>query len=324
MKTLFIISVCATYCLLACSNTTQSSVGTETANDTVVDTAMPTDSLHPEELPLPSIPDTMREPALRASYLIQHFWDAMDFSDTLRAHSSAFMEQNFANFVSVFPYADEASRRNAVSSFLNSASTDLQTYQLITSIAEHYLYDPNSPMLDEETYILFLEQMVTSPILDSAHILRLKHQLRFAKLNRPGMTAADFTYLTRDGDRTTLHRTDTNELLLLVFYDPDCEHCQEVIPQIASSSILTDMVNSGRLKILAIYADMDSELWKKTNTELPTSWIVGMDTGNISNKNLYALRALPSLYLLDSNKTVLLKDAPISMVENYMRGIVSE
>lgn len=35
-------------------------------------------------------------------------------------------------------------------------------------------------------------------------------------------------------------------------------------------------------------------------------------------KNLYDLRAIPTLYLLDKNKTVLLKDATLQKVEQYL------
>ena len=38
----------------------------------------------------------------------------------------------------------------------------------------------------------------------------------------------------------------------------------------------------------------------------------------IKNKNLYDLRAIPTLYLLDKNKTVLLKDATLQKVEQYL------
>lgn len=314
MRRFPLISFLAALLLLACSNTTQQAPATE-ENPAV---SAVSDTIAPEELPLPQLPATLRDPAERAGYLIQHFWDAMNFNDTVRSHNTDFMEQNFANFVSVFPYASEEARRGAVSALMGKVSADPEAYQLLVKIADHYLYDPNSPMLDEETYIPFLEEFIVSPLLDEATTTRLKHQLRFARLNRPGTTTADFAYTTRDGQRKTLYTTHTEGLLLLLFYDPDCEHCQEVMPQVASSAVLNELVGEGRLDVLAIYADEDRELWKKTNAELPSSWTVGMDTGGINEKGLYSLRALPSMYLLDTRKKVILKDAPLNLLENYL------
>ena len=43
-----------------------------------------------------------------------------------------------------------------------------------------------------------------------------------------------------------------------------------------------------------------------------------MEEAMLQTKNLYDLRAIPTLYLLDKNKTVLLKDATLQKVEQYL------
>ena len=319
MKSISIFVVCVCLLMLTCSNTTQNTV--ESVESVAVD-SLEDDTLSVEELPLPVVPTALVEPEARASYVIAHFWDAMDFGDIVRSHSSAFMEQNFVNFVSVFPYADEESRRSAVSSLLGMAAVDAGAYRLLSSIAEDYLYDPNSPMFDEETYILFLESMVRSSILDEAHITRLNYQLRFARLNRPGMRASDFSYVMSNGKQSRLHKTDTANRLLLVFYDPDCDHCKEVMAELKVSSLIAELVAGGSIRVLAIYADGDKDLWESTCMELPDSWTVGMDTkGEIYERGLYSLRALPSIYLLDKDKTVILKDVSLNSLFDYLESM---
>ena len=46
----------------------------------------------------------------RAEYIISRFWDGMDFADTLRSRDRQFMEQNFVNFLSLFPHARQEAR----------------------------------------------------------------------------------------------------------------------------------------------------------------------------------------------------------------------
>lgn len=41
----------------------------------------------------------------------------------------------------------------------------------------------------------------------------------------------------------------------------------------------------------------------------------------IDQKNLYDLKAIPTLYLLDKDKTVLLKDATAEEIEEYLKRI---
>lgn len=256
------------------------------------------------ELPLPNVPTTLRTPTDRANYIIQHFWDAMEFGDTARSHNRMFMEQNFSNYISVFPYAEEEARKHAVETLLGKAEADSAGYVLLRDIAKKYLYEPNSPMLSEEFYILFLEHLVKSPILGEYGRQRAYRQLDAACKNRPGMTAADFAYTTREGNKTTLHQTDTEGELLLIFYDPDCEHCKEVMSELQTEKTLSD----GSVKVLAIYSDEDHELWKRTAGLLPKEWTVGYEGGALQENGSYVLRAMPTLYLLDRKKKVILKD----------------
>lgn len=279
------------------------------------------DTLRMRELPLPEVPVTLRDPASRAAYIVNHFWDGLEFGDTLRSRNSGFMEQNFANFISLFPHADPESLAPAVRTLMGKARADSAAYMLLTDIAEKYLYDPNSPMLSEDYYILFLEQMVDSPLLGEYGSMRPRYQLEAARKNRPGMTAADFPYLTRNGRRATLHTTSAKEYLLLLFYDPECGHCKEIMAQLEQDSLLADRVRSGRLKVLAICAEEDLEAWKRTASSLPRQWTVGFDTGNIYEQGLYVVRAMPTLYLLDKDKRVVLKDVLPAQLSAWLQEL---
>ena len=260
------------------------------------------------ELPLPSVPAGLRKPVERADYIIAHFWDAMDFRDTLRSRHRDFMEQSFSNFISVFPHADEPARWTAVETLMDKASADSTAYVMLKDIAEKYLYELDSPMLSEDVYMLFLERFIDSPILGEYGAIRLRRQLEAVRKNRPGMTAADFVYTTRDGNETTLHKTTTDGDLLLMFYDPDCEHCKETMETLQQSKELGTMLVDKRLSILAIYSGDDRDLWTENASALPAGWMVGYESGALQENGVYVLRTMPTLYLLDRNKKVVLKD----------------
>lgn len=232
----------------------------------------------------------------------------MAFADTVRSYNRAFMEQNFSNFISVFPYADEEARQAAVGVLLEKAEADSAAYALLRDIAEKYLYEPHSPMHSEDYYILFLERFVNSTVLGEYGTLRLRRQLEAARKNRPGMVAADFAYTTREGNAATLHKTVGEGDLLLMFYDPDCEHCKETMEELRANEMLSSAVASGRLKVLAVYSGDSHQLWKQTAASLPADWTIGYEAGVLQENGSYVLRAMPTLYLLDRNKKVVLKD----------------
>ena len=52
---------------------------------------------------------------------------------------------------------------------------------------------------------------------------------------------------------------------------------------------------------------------------IPSGWINGYDKElTVLDRELYDLKAMPTLYLLDKDKKVLLKDAPVEQVEQYL------
>ena len=108
-------------------------------------------------LPLPAVPATLRTPHARAAYLLEHFWDAMDFGDTLRSRDERFVEQSLVDFLSLFPHADTAALAPAVQRLVRRAGADAEACLLVLRLAEKYLYTPGSPMRCEEYFIPFLE-----------------------------------------------------------------------------------------------------------------------------------------------------------------------
>ena len=134
--------------------------------------------------------------------------------------------------------------------------------------------------------------------------------LKLLKRNNPGSQATDFTYYLSDGCQRKLSATPVkNNRLLLLFYDPECESCHEVLLQMASDATLAEAVRNGKLSVLAVYTEGNDEAWRKALPDMPKGWIVGTDREAIKLGALYDLKAMPSLYLLDGNKRVVLKDA---------------
>ncbi|MCH5327423.1 MAG: DUF5106 domain-containing protein [Coprobacter sp.] len=267
-----------------------------------------TDRPEKEELPLPVVPDTLRTPAERAGYIVTHFWDAMNFKDSRRAGDRDFMEQNFANFVSLFPLCDTTVLKPAVGQLWKRAESSRMASLLLADTAEKYLYETASPFASEPFYQLFLEQMVHSPALSDYSRIRYGYQLEAVRKNQPGMPAADFDYVTREGSPATLYRTPVRQQLLLLFFDPDCDHCRETLDMLKESPDITAAVTAGTLDILAVYSGDDRELWEETVAPLPAAWTVGINEGSIYDTESFVLRSMPTLYLLDRDKRVVLKN----------------
>ena len=72
------------------------------------------------------------------------------------------------------------------------------------------------------------------------------------------------------------------------------------------------------LTILTVYPGENIGKWVDYLLQLPAEWIHAYDQGMvITKKNLYDIKAYPTLYLLDKNKKVILKDSPPEVVEGF-------
>ena len=182
--------------------------------------------------------------------------------------------------------------------------------KVLTQTADDYLFNPNSPFYNEGVYGMYLETLLEA--LPAGDAMRSSYNFRreLVKRNNPGSRATDFAYNLPDGTRRTLAATPVkNDRLLLVFYDSECESCHEVLLQMAADTALAEAVRTGKLSVLAIYTEGNEEAWRKALPDMPEGWTVGTDREAVKTGALYDLKAMPSLYLLDGKKTVLLKDA---------------
>ncbi len=276
------------------------------------------------DLPLPAVPDTLRVPTERAAYVAAHFWDALDFSDTLRCRDERFMERNLVNFFSLFPHADTAAVVRSVDLLMRRAGADTAAYTSLCRLAAKYLYEKASPMRDERYYSMFLKNAAKSPVIGAADRDRASFLLDAISKNRPETVAADFAFITRDGLPATLMQMPAR-ITILIFYDPDCDHCATVVSRLSAEASLRRLAKEGQLAVLAVYADGDTATWQRTKHAMPDWWTVGLDTGDISRRDLYFMPEMPSLYLLGADKTVLLKDASadeiVKAVDDMFSGV---
>lgn len=274
------------------------------------------------EFTLPSIPAIITNPSERADYLAGHYWDHLDFSDTSLINKPEILEQAFVNFLEIFPYVSEGALRLAIRKTFEGAFVDNKMFAHITGLFERYLFDPNAPMRNEEYYSLVLDHLIASPQIDELDKVRFRFQQGQVNKNRRGSVAADFVYTLSNGRQGAMHKM-VSEFTILFFNNPGCMACSEYQQGLEYSPVITQLVGAGRLKILAMYVDEDLVSWEGYRSSIPSSWLNGYDASFvIRNDNLYDLRAIPSLYLLDREKRVLLKDALPHQIEEQLLYLV--
>ncbi len=242
------------------------------------------------------------------AYMQEHYWDKFDFSDSLFVHKADTLDmlRAYAGYVGNFV---GPLNQTPIRGLMQKASVSRPTFDYFVMLAEKVLHDPNSPLRSEELYIPVLEAQLASPYRDEYERLAPQYDLRQAMQNRVGHKANDFRYTVASGRTASLYALKYDYVLILI-NNPGCPMCRTVEEQLVASAMLTDMQQQGKLKVLAIYPDEDLGEWRKYAPEMPAGWINGYDKGCLIEKNeLYDLRAIPSMYLVDKTKKVLVRDS---------------
>ena len=274
---------------------------------------------------VPQLAPAMMPQEEKIVYMAEHYWDKFDFADTVFINEIDSTRMLTAMAVYARGYVPDSLVQRSMSRLMQKASTSKRMFEYFLMLADGVLHDPNSPLRDDERYIPVLEAAIASPLLDEYERIAPEYDLEIARKNRIGTIANDFAYTTADGSSHRLHDIEANYTILM-FSNPGCPMCREIMDQISASPLLNELTERGDLRTISLYPDEDLEAWYSHLGDMPASWIKAYDKGQqITIERLYNLSAIPALYLLDSQKRVIVKDGTsVAQIENiiaYMESL---
>ena len=292
-------------------------------------------SVQVRKFPAMEVPGMITDPAELSVYAAEHFCDRfLDTSFTGRCDSALVsgvtrqeVENSFGTYSAILWQTDVRTAISSVARLFSRAEaielrdTSSNVFETITFLAHKYFYDPNSPVRNEEFYLPFVEGLAHSPAVKEDMKPAYSYDASMCRLNRIGSPAADFSFTDLAGHRHTLYGVKA-DYTLLFFSNPGCQSCKEITDALVSEPFIESMQASGRLAVVNVYIDQELDKWREYAAGYPSGWISGYDHNYIIRTDqLYSVRAIPSLYLLDSSKNVILKDAPQDKVFDFLRDV---
>ena len=277
-------------------------------------------------LPFPDAvpPAMMEDPSDRAEYLALHWWDGITDPSRQYPCDTSFVsgvrigdvEQKMADWTNVLNMVDMSIVEKSMKRLYDRAAacerrdTSSNVFETCTGLVGKYLYDPNSPLRNEDHYAFYASLLASSDLMEPVIQEKYAREVRLASLNRTGSRAADFRFADKNGRLFTLYGIDAG-LTLLFFSNPGCTACKEIIDVLNDDPVISGLIKDGTMAVLNIYIDEDLQAWRSYMPIYPETWYNGFDPDLvIRGETLYNVRAIPSLYLLDREKNVIMKDAP--------------
>ena len=288
----------------------------------------------PRQFPQVGVPAVCTTPESRLQFLLDHYWDAF-FSEEGPCDSAlvlgvpkAQVEQALANYIGLMDLASLEEAQQGMGRFFGQLSSrqmrdtsSRALYLQMTEMVARYLYDPNSPLRDEDYYLPFVRAMAESPLTEENMRTACRYEASGCALNPRGSLAPDFRIRTRTG-RTLRLRDIRAGRTVLFFSNPGCSACREIMQELTAVPGVEEALADGTLAIVNVYIDGDLKAWKEYEAQYPDNWINGYEPdGAVRERRLYDVRAIPSLYLLDADQRILLKDAPVEKVLARLKTI---
>jgi len=281
----------------------------------------------------PQAPSVMSEPAEIYGYIADHFWDSFldkpypGDSNLVNGVRAEDVESALGRYVTILEtFCERGRATKSVESFFRKVS-DFQTnnpssgvFGFFEKMVPKYLYDPNSPVRDEDLFQPYISGLAASDIVEEGMRPAYSRDAAMCSLNRVGTKAADIRFTGLDGRVRTLYGIKADKVLLL-FTNPGCPNCEEVISSLTGNDLIGHAVRSGHLAVVNLYIDLEVDKWRAMASEYPKTWTNGYDQDYAIRKDLsYNVRAIPSLYVLDKDKKVVMKDAPVEKVIPYLEN----
>ena len=287
-----------------------------------------------EPLPFPemTLPGMLTDTQDRADWMAEHYWDKM--TDPERAYPSDSLlvsgvrkedvEQRFSNWVSVLEMVATRTAEKTIRNLCDKVvaceekNVESSLLETITDLMEKYLYDANSPFRNEDYYGAYAARLAEWDGLSEELRGKYENHAERTSLNKVGTVAADFRFSDKSGKIRTLHGIKS-PMTLLFFSNPGCTACMNIIFTLRDDPHISQMIEDGRLAVVNVYIDEDIAEWRSYVPVYPEVWYNGFDPDlAVRTENLYDVRAIPSLYLLDADKRVIMKDAPEDKLFKYL------
>lgn len=280
--------------------------------------AMAQEQAASESFPMITIPESITAPLERAAYLSEHYWENADFN-TLTDQQ---LEEGFTNMVSLISLLNAEQLDKSWAAAVKRAESCKTGVARLLAVADKHLYSISSPLYNEMAYSALLQKALVSKKIKKDAKAPYQAQLVMLEMNKPGTPAVDLDLTLIDGTKAKLSEINS-AATILYFYTPGDMNCRLERFRLSQARLISYLERAGGLKIVAISPSGDKELWDKYKSEISSSWVNAYDaTGAILKDNLYDLRVLPRIYLLDDKKNVLLKNASADQVEQYLSSVM--
>jgi len=268
----------------------------------------------------PMLPNGRPDSTFAYKYYKAHYWDGTDFTDDRFLRTPVFhnkLKKYFENVVvqspdSIIREADDLIERSRPNAEMFKYLIWFTTYKYENH--EIMGFDKIFVHLVDKYYVTGQTTWITKDVNEK--IIKKANKIRPLLIGQvaPNMIMQDTSL------RLVSMQSISAAYLLLLFWDPDCGHCEKEIPVLKEA--YDQMKEKYKLEIFAICSDTSVVKWKNAIRKKHMTWINvdGPRTLTGDYHEQYDIISTPVIYILDRNKMIIAKRLPADKIASFIES----
>lgn len=252
----------------------------------------------------PVAPEEIPTLADKSNWLMQHFWDNMNFKQKTAVNQAA-LNDAFKVYTLPMQWADKTEVDKAVDAQLQKLQKNPTLLLQFTKAAEESLYGERAKVWIDEIYVKYLEAFLKNKKIPDARKIRYRKQLTQIKNSMVGNTAPSFDFTTPVGNPGKYEPIGV--FTIIEFGDPDCDDCRMSKLKMETDIRFSSLVDRGLVNVVFIIPD-PTEGWQTKVADYPSNWVVGASD---TVSDILDLRTTPSFYVIGKDGKIMAKNVSV-------------
>ncbi|MBK9732226.1 MAG: DUF5106 domain-containing protein [Chitinophagaceae bacterium] len=271
---------------------------------------------------IPTLPNGRKDSTFAYRYYKSHYLDNVDFSDSRLLRTPLFAPKVEKYIKDLTPQTPDSINVSA-ELLVEKAKADSEVFKYVLWWIT-YNYETSKVMGMDEVFVHMVEKYYMTGQaywLDSAALVKIVDRARKIAPNIIGNTAPELALKDTLGQWQILSKVPA-KYTILIFWDPDCGHCQKEIPKVKE---VYDKWKSKGVQVYAVDIEVDDAKWRKFIRDNKLDWINVNDINHQSNfRQLYDIYSTPVIYILDDKKVIRAKRIGAEQIDellNHLEGV---
>ncbi len=268
----------------------------------------------------PVAPEELTDLQSKTGWLMDHFWDSMDFSSKQSVDQNA-LNDAFQVYGAAAIHAPKSKVLKSVNSLVKSLKGNPVLLLQFAKGAEEAFYGPRAVGWSDEIYQPFLEAVIADKSISESRKLRFRDNLKTIKNNAIGGKFPKLRLTLRNGRH--LDFVPESDYTLIEIGNPDCDDCKFAKMKLEMAGDIKQFIEDKKIAMVFLVADAvpedEAEILGYFQS-YPEQWLTGISYGA---DDILDIRMTPSFYILGKRGEILAKNLDVDTAVETLRSLVA-